>query len=490
MSLKKQAIGSVKWTSASTVITSAMQLIQIAVLTRYLDKKDFGLMAMALFVIGISKIFIDMGLSNALIYKQRINKYQLSSLFWLNIFLGVIIFGIILLLSPFIAYFYDTHGLKGVIDWTAVTFLILPWGQQMEALLRKDLRFKSLSIRDIISKGIGLIVAILLAIYGFGVYALVYANLASALISVILLLFLGLQDYRPAFLFSYRSLKNEGFFSFGLFQMGEKLINYFNTNFDTILIGKLLGMEALGLYNIAKIVAKKPFQVLNPILTKVAFPIFSKMQNDLPRLKNAYLKTINLIAGSNAPLYLMMIIFARPIVIIAFGRDWIEAVPILQLLAIGTLFRSIGNPVGSLQLARGRADLGFYWNVGVFLIVPLAIWAGSYWGLLGVAWALLFYRVLVISFPSWFFLIRPLCKATYKEYLFSFWHPFLIALTAGILPFLLTLLNINLFIATICGILLYAVCYLILTFKWNLTLIRELKQLLPLTLAKRFKFLQ
>src|SRR5690606_37488388 len=106
-------------------------------------------MALALFVIGISRIFIDMGISNVLIHKQQVNKFQLGSLFWANILLGIIIYGVIVLSSPLIAHFYDSPNLRGVINWIGITFLIIPWGQQFDALLRRDMRFKSLAIRDI-----------------------------------------------------------------------------------------------------------------------------------------------------------------------------------------------------------------------------------------------------------------------------------------------------------------------------------------------------
>lgn len=488
MNLRKQAVGSVKWTSASTVITAALQLIQVAVLTRFLDKKDFGLMAMAIFVIGISRIFIDMGISNAIIHKQQINKDQLSSLFWLNIVMGTGIYLFIILLSPFVARLYDTDALRGVIDWTAVSFLVLPWGQQFEALLRKDLKFKSLSIRDVVAKSTGFIVAVLLAYWGFGVYALVYANLTAAFISVVLLMFLGFKYYRPRLFFSYKSLKRQGFFSFGLYQMGEQLINYFNTNFDTLLIGKILGMEALGLYNIAKVLALKPYQILNPVITKVAFPVFAKIQNEITRLKRVYLKVVNLIASLNAPVYILMIIFAKQLVLIAFGRNWVEAVPILQLLAIGTLCRSIGNPIGSLQLGRGRADLGFYWNLGVFIIVPGVIWIGSFFGLLGVALALAFYRLIVIHFPSWYFLIRPLCYATYKEYILSFWSPFSVALLAGIIPFMFSMMEMNSLLKLVVGGAIYIICYIALNLFFKSPVVFEFQELVQSQLLSRIKY--
>ncbi|HET8573175.1 MAG TPA: MOP flippase family protein [Edaphocola sp.] len=477
--LKNKAISGVKWTTVSAVAASLMQLIQVAVLTRYLDKTDFGLMAMALFVIGISQIFIDMGMSNALIHKQRVNKFQLSTLFWLNTMMGIAIFLVIISISPFIAQYYDTPELRGVIDWTAVSFLILPWGQQFEALLRRDLRFKSLSVRDIVSKSIGLVIAVILAYKGFGVYALVYANLSGALASVTLLLILGMKDYRPSFIFSHKSLRNKGFFSFGLFQMGERMINYFNSNFDTILIGKILGMEALGLYNIAKILAMKPYQILNPIITKVAFPVFAKVQNDLIKLRNTYLKVVNILTATNAPVYMLMVLFAKPLIFIVFGSAWLSATPILQLLAVGALCNSIGNPVGSLQLARGRADLGFYWNLIIFIFLPVTIWLGGHWGLLGVALSLTIFKLIVLLLPAWYFFVKPLCDANYKEYLFSFSRSGILAIAASVVPYFCCLAVANAYWLLIVGILSYLATYVIINLIWNKSFIGEVYKVVP-----------
>lgn len=489
MSLRKKTVGGVKWTSVSAIFSAVVQLLQIAVLTRFLDKGDFGLMAMAVFVIGISGVFIDMGVSNAIIYKQRVNKYQLSTLFWLNVLLGVLIYLIVFIFSPLIASFYDSPELKGVINWTSVSFLILPWGQQFGALLKKDFRFKSLAIRDIAAKGISFIVAVVLAYLGFGVYALVYANLASAFISALLLVYIGMKDYRPKLVFSLRSIKDKGFFSFGLFQMGEKLIQYFNKNFDTLIIGKILGMEALGLYEIAKNLAFRPYLIINPIITKVAFPAFAKVQHDLSRLKRAYLKVINVLSNINAPLHIAMIMLADPLIQVVFGEEWKDAVPIFQWLTIGALCSSIGNPVGALQLATGRADWGFYWNLGRFFIVPLTIWIGAQFSIVGVAVALAIFRISTTSYFSWRLFIKKLTSATYFEYLNSFVKHVVLAIAAG-LPVLIYFwmdFSVSIYINLLISGMLYGLSILILSYKFNKENILEVIETLNFSSLNKLK---
>ncbi|MBX3257351.1 MAG: MOP flippase family protein [Chitinophagaceae bacterium] len=435
MALKKEVIGGVKWTAVASIFSAIIQLAQIAILSRYLNKSDFGLMALALFVIGISQIFVDMGISNAIIHKQRVNKFQLNTLFWLNIVFGVCIYGLISSFAPLIAKFYNTPSLKGVLRTIGVTFLIIPFGQIFGTLLRRDLKFQALSSRDILGKVVGFFVSVILAISHFGVYSLVYGNLASAVISTALLIISGFKAFRPQFIFSWRSLSKKGFFSFGLFQIGEQFVNYFNSQFDTVLIGKLLGMEALGIYNVAKTLAFRPYQMLNPIITKVAFPVFAKFQNDIAKLRASYLRMIESLTILNAPIYGCLIVFSEPIIKVFFGSEWLAAIPILQLLSVSALMNSIGNPVGSLQLARGRADLGFYWNLVLFTLMPLSMYIGSSQGIIGVAYSIAILK-LILQVPAWYFFVRPLCNANFGEYFVSIGKPLVLASIASGLAFI------------------------------------------------------
>ncbi|PKD19467.1 hypothetical protein APR41_16025 [Salegentibacter salinarum] len=477
MTKKKKVIKGTKWTTLGAIVTSVVQLLQITILTRFLNKDDFGLMALALFIIGFSRIFVDMGLSNTIIFKQNVHKSQLSSLFWLNVFFGILIYFILIISAPFIGIFYESNELTSVIIVIATTFLVIPWGQQYEALLKKELNFKALAIRDIIGKVTGLITAVILAYLNYGVFSLVIASLTTAVISTFLVILYGIREYKPQFMFSYKSLKDQGFFSFGFYQVGEKLINYFNGNFDTILIGKLLGMEALGLYNIAKSLAIKPFQILNPVLTKVAFPFFASIKGEPVRLKNAYIKVVILLTSANAPVYILSIILSEPIISFAFGAQWIEAAPIFEILCIMILSVSVGNPVGSLQLAKGRADWGFYWNLGLFFLMPATIWLGSSFGLLGIAISLAILRTSTIIYPIWYLFLKPLCDINYTEYFQSFAIPIGISLISGIIPLFLYSFISNLFLATISTAIIYTLIYLMISRKLNLALIHEVKEL-------------
>jgi len=427
MSLKQKAIAGVKWTSLSSIVIAVVQLAQIAILARYLVPTDFGLMAIVSVVIGFSALFMDMGISSAIIHKQDITHKQLSSLYWLNIFAGISLFTLVYLLAPPIASFYNEERMIPLLQLLAITFFISAIGNQYRILNQKQLLFNRLAKVEIFAAISSFFVAVACALNGFGVYSLVYASLFGVCVSNLIFLLTGLKQHRPAFTYQYDEIKS--LISFGLFQMGERSINYFNSQFDTILIGKLLGTEALGIYTIAKNLVIKPAQIINPIITKVTFPIMAKVQDDTRQLKNIYLKTINYLCSVNFPIYMVMAVLSESLILTLFGEKWTESILILQILAFYFMFRSIGNPIGSLQLAKGRADLGFYWNLGLFAVVPLVIYMGSIYGLVGVAISLVLLQI-SLNVPSWYFLVKPLCGAQFTEYFSNILKPLLITVLA------------------------------------------------------------
>lgn len=435
MNLKAQAVSGVKWTTFSTMITTILQLLQLAILARFLEPSAFGLMALVMVVIGFSQAFLDMGISNAIIHKQEISKEQLSTLYWVNVLAGFLLFCIIALIAPFVSNFYNEPELTTLIIIVALTFIIQPFGQQFMILWQKEMRFSEIAKIDIANKFVSLLISVYFAYKGYGVYALVYGTLAGMILQTILFIYKGLKEYKPSFVFKIKEIKE--FLSFGAYQMGEKTINYFNSQIDTILIGKLLGMEALGIYSIAKQLIMRPAQIINPIITKVTFPTMAKVQDDTDRLKSIYLKTMNYLSSINFPIYAFLFVMAPDLVPLIFGSKWNEAIVIVQILSIYGAIRSTGNPVGSLMLAKGKANWGFYWNLGLFFYVPFGIYLGSFYGLIGVSWALVVIMISLII-PNWYFLVRPLCKANFLEYHIEIFIPIFISIIVGIFIYIIT----------------------------------------------------
>ncbi|MBD1427743.1 MOP flippase family protein [Sphingobacterium arenae] len=413
MSFNKKAVSGVKWTTASSLYVSITQVLQIIILSKILSPKDFGLMAILVFLINFSNIFIDLGLANAVIYKKEVSRIQLSTLFYTNILVGVFIFLIMYFSSALISSFYDEHALEYLVKFISVVFLIIPLGQQYQALLRKNLDFKSLALRDIISRTASFVVVIALAYQGKGIMSLVWGTIVYNLLSTVLLINAGKKLFAPSFLFAFSSISE--LLRFGFFQMGEKIVNYLNKEVDTLIIGKLVGLEALGLYNIAKDFISKPYQIINPILTKVSFPLMAKVQDNLIAVKDIYMRLIKYLSVINSIVFMFCLAFAQDVILLFFGEKWINATPILQILSVYMLIRSISNPVGSLQLALGKPDLGFYWNLALLFIVPVFVYVGSFWGIIGVSIALLACQI-ALYYPSWKYMVNNLITVSFVEF--------------------------------------------------------------------------
>lgn len=437
MDLKQQAFSGVKWTTLSALVNTLIQLVQLVVLTQLLSRQDFGLMAIVMVVIGFSQLFVDMGVSNAIIYKKEISYKELSSLYWFNIVIGCLFFLLLVFSSWSIAKFYDNDKLSSLVQLVAVSFMIQPWGQQFMIFLQKELKFKILAQVEIISRSISFSTVIILAYLDYGVYSLALGTPVYAFCSAIGYNIVGRRYYQPKLFFSFKKVK--AYLNFGMFQMGDKFLNYFASQMDTILIGKIMGMEILGTYNIAKDLTSKPYMIINPIITRVTFPVMSKINHDIPKLKLIFLKTLNYLSYINILIYLLIFLLAEPIVLVLFGPKWTDAIPLIQILAFTYIFRSFGNPSGSLLLSLGAAKRAFTWNLLVFALYPVSIFIGSYWGLMGIAIGTFILQV-VLFIPNWKMNVQPFINVSFSEYLAVYVKPFLLPLIASVPCYLLLMI--------------------------------------------------
>ncbi len=415
--IKHQAISGVKWTTLSTFFLAGTQLVKVSVLARFLDKSDFGLMAIVMFVLGFTNLFVDMGLSSAILHKQNITKNEYASLYWLNFILSGLLFIIIWLISPLVALFYKQPELTVLIPLMGLTIIFSAFGRQFKVIEQKELNFKFISIVDIISYSISLVIAVILAYYDYGVYSLVYSTIVLQIISNTAYFLQGVKQIGIKLHFSFAETKP--FLKIGIYQVGGQVINYFNRDLDILIIGKFFGADVLGGYSLAKQLVYRPIQIINPILTKVGAPVLAKFQNNAEDLKRNYLKLVNIISTINFVIYLSIIIFAKYIVLVLYGESFADITIIVQLLSVYMYFRSLGNPAGSLMIATGRTDLGLIWNIFVFTVMPLVIIISSKFNILAVTISITITMILLVI-PMWYISIRKMIKVSLREYLFNF----------------------------------------------------------------------
>ncbi|MBD3727212.1 MAG: MOP flippase family protein [Moraxella osloensis] len=372
MSLRNKTVSGVKWTSLSMVIVTVTQLLQLVILARFLSPAEFGLMAIMMVVIGFSQAFMDMGISNAIIHRQQISHQQLSSLYWLNIFSGLVLFGIVLFMAPFIAGFYEEPGLLEPLMWLSSVFMIVAIGNQYRVLCQKELQFNLMAKVEMMAAVFSLAVAVLMAVQGYGVYALVGAMLAQAIVSSLSFLIIGLkQHHRPAFLYHHRDLK--GVYSFGLYQMGERSLDYLEANADKLLIGKFVGIEATGFYNMAWQLIIFPLSKINPVINKVAFPVYAKVQDDPEALNRYYSLSVRALSLVTVPILAFLSLYSSDVVFVVFGAGWETTATLVALLGIIGILKALGNPGGAILLALGYANIGFWWNLFWATVVTISV---------------------------------------------------------------------------------------------------------------------
>lgn len=420
-----------RWRAAATVTTTIVQVAQLAVLARLLPPSDFGVFALVIVVVGFAQTLSDVGVGNAIIHRPRPTREQLSSLFWLNAAGGLAIALLAAAAAPFVAGFYSMPEVEVLLLWSAPVFVLTALGQQSRALMEKDFRFAYLAKVEVAAVTAGALASVLFALAGHGVLSLVWGQMLTAALRAVCFAARGWAELGLPQLRLRRS-DLDGFLGFGLWQTGERIAGYFANNLDKVLIGKLLGPGPLGLYAVARDIVARPIQTLNPIVTKVAFPVFSRVQDDDARLRRGYLKVIRVIAFVTFPVYLGLFAVADLAIPLLLGPDWIPAVPVFRVLVLAGAFKSLSNPLTSLLLAKGQARLSFWLAVLSGLASALAIALGAGMGPVGIALGLLVV-VLAVMHPVEMVVRRRLVGMDARGYLAEV-VPFLVAggLMAGV----------------------------------------------------------
>lgn len=407
-----------------------MQLAQVAVLARLLAPQDYGLMAMVGVVLGFAGLFADMGINSAFVQRQNVSEDERSSLFWLNVGLSAALSMLVVVLSPVLAGWFGDTRLTPLLMLAASTFVIAALGQQVRMNAEKALNFRPVVLLEVAAALLGFGTAVGAALAGWGVYALIAGGLVSTIGGTVLAWLFLADGWRP--LWRFRLADVRSYMGFGGALVANNLVNEVNRNIDLMLGGRLLGATALGLFSMPRNIVFQIQGMVNPIITRVGFPLIAQVQADISRVRAIYLKTLNMTASTNAPIYIGIAFFAPEVVRVVLGPKWLVAADLLRLLTVWGLLRSTGNPVGSLLLGMGRADLSLKWNLGLLFVVPPALWGGSQYGTVGLAWALLGVAA-ALFIPGWYVLVRPLCKAGLIEYTVAALRPMVLA-TVAIAP--------------------------------------------------------
>jgi len=360
-----------------------LRLGSLMILARLLGPKDFGLVGMVTAFTGVLTLFRDFGLSSAAIQRATVTEEQVSTLFWINMLVGVLLAMLAVALAPFISAFYREPRLLMVTIVLAAGFLFNAAGVQHGALLQRQMRFTTLAVINTISLIVGTVIAIGGAKAGFGYWALVAMTVVFPLINTIgCWLTTAWIPGMPRRRAGIRSMMRFG----GTITLNG-LVVYIASNFEKVLLGRFWGVDALGIYGRAYQLINIPSENLNSAAGEVAFSALSRLQDDPIRLKSYFLKGYSLVLAMTLPVTIACAFFADDIILVILGPQWVAAAPIFRFLAPTILVFAIANPLAWLVSSLGLVERGLKMGLVIAPVMIASYVVGLPYGPRGVALA-------------------------------------------------------------------------------------------------------
>jgi O-antigen/teichoic acid export membrane protein len=370
------------WMLNSNVFSRALNLARGVLLARLLVPDDFGLFGLATVVIGFTAMFSDVGAGAFLVYSQDRIEDHVDTVFWANLGIATVLASGILGTAPFVARFYHRPDLVPVLAFLALSLWLQTVTTVHRSLVRRELRFRSLALIDGLVSLAAFAIAVVLAWRGYGVWSFVLSALLGNAICVPLLFYA--YAWVPRWRFVRSSVR--ALAPFSGWYVGQALVWYLVLNVDNLMVGKFLGIEALGIYGLAYNYALLPISFVGISLGNVIFAELPRLYADPPRFWSAYFTSSKLIAGLASPIAAALVIGAPDVFPILFGPKWASAILPFQILAIYGAIRSIWmDPFSSL----GKFQHGFWMGLTTLLLNGLAIYLALPYGTIGVASAVL-----------------------------------------------------------------------------------------------------
>lgn len=462
--LKNQTASSMVWSLIRQFGTMGISFISNIILARLLSPDDYGCIGMLAIFIALSNTFVDGGFGSALIQKQKPTQEDYSTVFFFNIGLSIILYGVLYFTAPFIASYYKTPLLSSVLRVQGLVLIINAFCVIQSNKLKKELQFKKTSIISLAAAVVSVAVAIWMAYSGFGVWTLVYQQIIFSTVTLILLWVWS--KWRPSLVFSMESFK--GLFSFGGFILLTSLVSTFCNNIQGLLIGRFFNPATMGHYTQAKRLEDLAVSTVATTVDQVSYPVLSKVNNNRDAMINATRKFSMVVAYVVFPLMILLILIAEPVITLLYSSKWAASIPYFQILCLAGITQCLQGITMNAIVAIGKSKQSFIWTfikrgVGVLVIVLGLV----FFGLNG----LLFGMVFSTTFS---YIVNALLVSKYVEYRFSRQLLDLVpmmglSVVAFIAAYLiLAMVSYNLYVEMVIGIIIFGLLYLGLSYALHL----------------------
>lgn len=374
-SLRQKTTKALGWDLFGTYTGQVISLVISIFLARLLEPAEFGLVGMSIVFINVLSVFADFGFASALIQRNDNTSLTYSSIFYVNVIAGLVLTGAVMLAAPWVGAFYNNDDVTQLVRIFSITFLLNSFNIVQRTILRKDLNFRVLTIRGIISQTVAGIVAIGLAFRGFGVYALVIQNILAALINTVILW--RVADWYPRLEFSWAEVRK--LFSFSAYVFAAHATRQVINQIDVMAVGKLFSPAMLGFYARANSVNSLINKNSVSSISKVFFPVLSSINDDEERFKQVYLKVVNIVAGISVFLTGVFFLCGEELIIVTFGEKWEPSVFIFKILILKGFTYPVSRIVVNAFLAKGKSKENFhYGNIRKVLSLTPLVFAYFY----------------------------------------------------------------------------------------------------------------
>jgi O-antigen/teichoic acid export membrane protein len=407
------------WSTAIKVLGQIFKWSMTVVVIRLLTPSDYGLMAMAMIVVSFLSLFNELGMGDVIVQRKQLGKQLLRQIFGLILAMNLFLFLLLFITSPLIAWSFQEERLTAMVRVLSLDFIIMSFWIIPDALLIRNLDFKTISLIEMAADLIGGLTTLILAYMGHGVWALVVGYLVISSAKAV-----GQNMAMPVFPRPSFSLKGMGqVLTFGGFLAADRILWFFYSQADIFIIGKMLGKEMLGLYSVARQFAQLPAVKTVPIMLQVGFSAYSKIGDNREEVGFYHLKTIRLLSLLAFPVFFGISSTSPELISVFLGDRWQGASLPMQLISLVMPLQMASTILVPALLGMGRSDIGFRNSLTFSMIMPLACFVGCRWGIVGVSasW--------VIAFPlAWVIVILltlSLMGISFSDYLSAMSKPFL-----------------------------------------------------------------
>jgi len=435
---KATIISALIWKFMERGGSQGIQFIVQILLARILTPDDFGTIAIVIVFITISRLFVESGFNVALIQKKDADDIDFSSVFYLSLLFSLLMYGVIYLVSPFIAGFYGDTELIMVLRILSTTLFFGGLNSVQNSFIVKNMLFRKLFMSSLLAIIISGITGVVAALLGLGVWALVLQQLVNQMILTLILWFT--IKWRPRLIFSISRLKS--LFSFGWRVLVTKLINTLYMNMITLIIGKIYTPDILGYYNRGEQVPRVVVENIDGSLQTVLFPKFSSEQDNNTRLKAIVRRSIVTSSFMVFPMMIGMAAVAEPLIKVILTDKWLPSVPFLQIVCLSYAFTPIQSANLQAINALGRSDITLRLEIvkkvlGLFILI-VSIPHGIYAMVIGIAITVVL-ASFINAYPN-----KRLLNYSYREQCLDIMPSLCISLIMGVVVYFLNFLKIDL----------------------------------------------